>query len=750
MADTHFDYTPPMSLAPFFASEHRVRLVRGPIGSTKSTAMVMELFRRSCLQAPDADGIRRTKFAVVRNTLSQIEKTCLVTIQKTLRALILYKVSKHEVHLKFNDVESTWIFLPLDTPENVQRLLSLELTGAWVSEFREITPQLVKDVYSRCGRFPAELGQGVAPSWYGVIAETNSFSEDSPWFEELEVPETLRMLVPGKTSLPRANWFYLVQPGAYDEGADWLRYLVPSYYDDLLESNGEAWAAQYIHNKISPSLSSQAVFAKSFSREDHIVEGLQFIQALPLVIGLDTGRQPAAVFGQVDPHGRLNILASLHAENCGIEKFIYEHVQPLLARKFPRASVFAVVDPAGRQRSQIGEQSVIEAINECGISAIPASTNHIAPRLRAVEKYLNRRNGLAIDPVHNTQLVVALQYGYRFPRDKELALKELPEKSHPASDYCLHVSELVVTARGLIPIGEVQVGDFVQSPRGLDEVVATSLREASVVRVELEGGVEFLCTPDHLVAGNFGGSSRFIRADALQYGDELFFGGGGWGSRKVGRTPASAQSSGCASSVGGSLRPRNGVLTRVRAAIVRGGARVLGCVSTLGLSMTGNGSRLTPVLVTTGTRVTIVMLPSEFHCIGTFGRKRGRGIDLQKDWPGIESMRSVLPAHALCNSQSSNARDVELNTSASLEVTDPSFAPALRRVVSVSCVGSGLVVSLTTQRWHQFFAAGVLNHNCDGLQYLCLGVESRVLSRRVGFRDVAEARKYEPSAAGWT
>ena len=98
----------------------------------------------------------------------------------------------------------------------------------------------------------------------------------------------------------------------------------------------------------------------------------------------------------------------------------------------------------------------------------------------------------------------------------------------------------------------------------------------------------------------------------------------------------------------------------------------------------------------------------------------------------------------------SNAKDVELNTSASLEVTDPSFAPALRRVVSVSCVGSGLVVSLTTQRWHQFFAAGVLNHNCDGLQYLCLGVESRVLSRRVGFRDVAEARKYEPSAAGWT
>ena len=434
MADSSFDYTPPKSLAPFFASDARVRLVRGPIGSSKSTAMVMELFRRACQQAPDADGIRRTKFAIVRNTLSQIEKTCLVTIQKTLGPLVSYKVSKHELTLKFNDIHSSWIFLPLDTPENVQRLLSLEITGAWVSEFREIEPEIVMNVYSRCGRYPAALGQGVAPTWHGLLAETNSFSEDSPWFDELEVGEDLEILVPGKTSLPRKNWFYLVQPGAYDEDADWLQYLPPGYYEDLLESNGEAWADQYIHNLIAPSLSSQAVFAKTFDREEHIQTGLKFVHTIPLVIGLDTGRQPAAVLGQIDPRGRLNILASVWAENTGIEKFIAEDVQPLLAEMFPRAYCIAVVDPAGRQRSQIGEQSVIEAINEAGISAIPAVTNQIAPRLRAVEKYFNRRNGIAIDPERNARLIVALQYGYRFPRDREKALKETPDKSHPDSD----------------------------------------------------------------------------------------------------------------------------------------------------------------------------------------------------------------------------------------------------------------------------------------------------------------------------
>ena len=125
MADSAFEYTPPKSLASFFASNARLRFVRGCIGSTKSTAMVMELFRRMCEQEPDAEGVRRTKMAVVRNTLPQIKETCLVTIRKTLGPLVNYKVSEHKVIFNFNDVYSEWLFLPLDSPENVQRLLSL-------------------------------------------------------------------------------------------------------------------------------------------------------------------------------------------------------------------------------------------------------------------------------------------------------------------------------------------------------------------------------------------------------------------------------------------------------------------------------------------------------------------------------------------------------------------------------------------------------------------------------------------------
>ena len=418
----NFNYTPPDTLGEFFTSNKRVRFVRGPIGSTKSTAMVMELFRRACEQAPDEDGMRRTKFVIVRNTLSQIRETCLQTVYKCLRPIAHYKVSEQTVQIRMNEIESDWLFMPLDTPENINKLLSLELTGGWVSEAREIDPEIVHNVLSRCGRFPSELAGGSAPTWYGVIMESNSFSEDSPWFTQLH------------KELPK-NWDYILQPGARDEAADWKQYLPPDYYDDLIESNSEDWVAQYVDNEIGPSLSGQAVFRKSFDHKYHLAEGrLEYNQNSPLVIGLDVGRSPAAIVGQMDHQGRLLCLRECIGENIGIELFLTNHIKPMLYEHFPAGHVVCVIDPAGRNLSQIGEESVLHAINRMGLNAILASTNAIDPRLRAVEQYLNRRDGMLIDRYGCPMLVQAAQHEYKYKRSKQGQLGDIPEKLHPWSD----------------------------------------------------------------------------------------------------------------------------------------------------------------------------------------------------------------------------------------------------------------------------------------------------------------------------
>lgn len=417
-----FNYTPPATLMGFFLSNKRVRFVRGPIGSTKSTAMVMELFRRAAEQEPDADGIRRTRFAIIRNTLQQIRETCLETIYKCLRPIVKYKVSDQKVIISVGDIHTEWLLLPLDTPENIQKLLSLELTGAWISEAREIEPEIAMNVYSRCGRFPSALAGGVNPTWYGLIMETNSFSEDSPWFDQVEV------------NLP-ANWDYFVQPGAFDPRADWRHYLPPTYYEDLIAANTDDWVKQYIHNRISESLSGQAVYRNTFVSDYHVSkEPLSVIPGRTLVIGMDFARYPAAIISQLDQLGRMRCLQELFQENAGIEKFITETVTPeLMDPRYSQCPVVIVGDPSGGSRGEVGEEHVYDALKRLGYVAMPAVTNNIPPRIRAVETWLMRQvqgnAAFIIDGTRCPELVAGFKTHYRYKKRKTGDLEDKPDKT---------------------------------------------------------------------------------------------------------------------------------------------------------------------------------------------------------------------------------------------------------------------------------------------------------------------------------
>lgn len=425
------NYTAPATLASFMRSDQRIRIVRGPVGSGKSSAMVMELLRRALQQAPDPkDGIRRTRFVIVRNTMPQLKTTSMKTIAELLRGVAQYRAQDHSFDLKFGDVESEWIMLPLDTPENVQRLLSLDLTAGWLSELRELPPQILLDVLSRCGRYPSMMNGG--PSWYGVIGETNSFSEDSPWNKILEEKDLMGKPLP-------STWGYWIQPGAREAIAENKINLVPGYYEDLIESNSPEWVEQYIDNRITPSLSGEAVFRASFKSEFHVAKTeLLPIPGTMLVIGMDFGRNPAAVITQTDPRGRLTVLDELIEAGMGVEQFVQTKLRPLLAQpKYNRLPAGIVGDPSGVARGQIGEESVFAMLKRMGLSSQPAQTNNIEPRLRAVEKWLlQQRDGgaaLLISPTCTT-LIRAMQSRYRYARTKGGILQPVPDKGHPWSD----------------------------------------------------------------------------------------------------------------------------------------------------------------------------------------------------------------------------------------------------------------------------------------------------------------------------
>jgi hypothetical protein len=158
-----------------------------------------------------------------------------------------------------------------------------------------------------------------------------------------------------------------------------------------------------------------------------------------LLVGQDFGRDPCAIIGQVDHRGRLLVLGEIVTEDMGLELHIDRNIRPLLSspRYFGRP-IAMVGDPAGVSKSSISEETSFDCLKRMGFSAYPAPTNGIDARLRAVEAWLMKRDGVIIDGSRCPTLVRALGGGYRYGKTKSGQRKPAPDKnkySHVADAF---------------------------------------------------------------------------------------------------------------------------------------------------------------------------------------------------------------------------------------------------------------------------------------------------------------------------
>lgn len=422
-------YTPTKTLAEFHNCPDFVRVVVGPLGSSKSTGMIMELLQRAQRQQPDANGIRPTRFAIIRNTLQQLMQTVLPDIKLWLGPACEWHVSHKTVYVRYGlpdktRVDSEWLLIPIDTQEDTRRLLSLNLTGAWISEVREVPYEVFGAVQGRLGRFPRAQ---VKPTWEGLIAETNPWSEGSPYHENLVLSH-------------HEGWTLFHQPGGLDPNAENLNNLPADYYQRLLDGKSEDWVNVHIHSLWGEDISGKAVFGRVFQPSFHVSKTpLLVVPGRPLMVTHDFGRTPTALINQITARGQLATLKEVMADNMGLEEFVRTKLVPTLKdSRFVNNRVYIVGDPTGAYKSTINEDSCFDVLRKARLTVVGAPTNEVPPRIRAVENILTRIVGkepaALIDGEGCPNLVRALGYNYRYKRRKNGELDPLPEKNHPWSD----------------------------------------------------------------------------------------------------------------------------------------------------------------------------------------------------------------------------------------------------------------------------------------------------------------------------
>lgn len=416
----------------FHKSDAFVRLLLGPIGSGKSVASCIELFTLAQLQEPDRNNVRRTRWAIIRNTYRElIDTTCKTWWDWFPKEMGLWRQMDmtHRIINELPDgttVDMEVMFRALDKPGDIKKLLSLELTGGWINECREVPKAILDALIGRCGRFPP-IKDGTPATWIGVILDTNPPDSDH-WiyrvFEEGEdsmPPEVLEDLSPEiLEQLKTANtkWDIFHQPSGLSVKAENIKNLPPNYYLNMLQGKDPEWIKVYVHGEYG-FVSDGLPVVPEFKDSIHVTNyNIDFAGDI-LYIGIDFGRTPAATFAQ-EINGQVQVIDELVTFGTSAT-----HFAKLLAERikghYPRdIEIIATGDPAGENPGEQIDDTCIDIINNAGIPCDGAHTNNFTIRREAVSIPLGQLT------MHGTpQLIISpncrvlrkgMNGGYRYKR----------------------------------------------------------------------------------------------------------------------------------------------------------------------------------------------------------------------------------------------------------------------------------------------------------------------------------------------
>jgi hypothetical protein len=455
---TNFKYKPDGEVAKsFLKDETFFRGLRGPVGSGKSVACCVEVFRRALMQEKSPDGKRKSRWAIIRNTNPQLRTTTIKTWLDWFPEEDWGRFSwsvPYTHNISKSDLQLEVIFLALDRPEDVKKLLSLELTGIWINEAREIPKSIIDACTMRVGRYPSMRDGG--PTWTGVIADTNAPEEDHWWpimAGEVPIPDHIsseesRMLVKPD------NWKFYTQPSAMlevkdEEGkidkynpnpvAENKKHMMTSYYTNLIQGKTKSWIDVYVMNRLGHIQDGKPVY-NMFRTDVHVAkEEIPVADGMPLYIGLDFGLTPAAIFGQ-KVRGRWLILQEIVAFDMGIVRFA-ELLRQEIALRYANCDVNIFGDPAGDFRAQTDESTPFQILRGAGLKARPTHSNDVALRLESVSGPLQRmvdgNSGVLID-YRCKELIKGFEGGYHYRR-MQVSGERYEDK--PSKDRFSHIHD---------------------------------------------------------------------------------------------------------------------------------------------------------------------------------------------------------------------------------------------------------------------------------------------------------------------
>lgn len=438
----------------FVCSDAEVDIIQGPIGSGKTRALCARIMRHAQQQRVSRiTGMRMSRWFIARNTYPDLKTTTIRTWLEMFPENVYGRFNwgqppSHKI--RFGDVSLDVDFIALDKPEDVRKLRSTEYTGGAYNELPFIEKELFDEGTSRL-RYPGAQHGGSA--YHGIIADANAPDEDHwlAWMTgQIDLPPNLTEDERAQFAWPEGWGFYKQPPGVLEKrdgkgvvigyevnpNAENIHNLPPNYYAKMIPGKTKAWIDSRLRNVVALVVEGSPVWPM-FRLETHVAnEALRPVIGHEVVVGLDFGRQPAAIFMQ-PVNNRVLVQHELLGYNESAITFA-PRVKRFLETTYPGFKYRLVGDPKGQDKGQNDDRTAYDHFAANGMKVMPAPVkqNMIATRVDAVSHVLNEmhdgRPRFVLSPMCRT-LKVAMAGRYHLTREETGEL--IPKKdrySNPA------------------------------------------------------------------------------------------------------------------------------------------------------------------------------------------------------------------------------------------------------------------------------------------------------------------------------
>ena len=427
-----YEPDPDSALEAFHNDDSQVRGVMGPTGSGKSTGMIGELTARALKQEPDMLGIRRTRWAVVRESYPSLVSTTLKTwatwmpqAHINMSPPMRWRWQQENVLEDGTGVDMDVVFLSVKDPKaDITKLRSLDVTGIWLNEAQEIQDRvLVEWMINRIGRYPDP--QTAPLTWRGLIMDANAMPLKHWWYKwaEKNTPEGYKFWrqPPALIQVEKGT------PGAKEDacGIWWAinpkcenlkgQAMHKRYWLDQVPGKHTSWIKLNLCAEYGQPLAGKPVYPE-FDETRHVgKEPLILVPGLGIVLGFDFGLTPCCCICQLTPGGQLRVIDECCSVSMGMRQFLRDRLKPMLATKYPGVPVSAVGEPSGNIRAQSDESTAMDEIRSQGIDIKAAPTNLFKPRRDAVASFMLKHvnsmatgersaEGFLVSPICETML----------------------------------------------------------------------------------------------------------------------------------------------------------------------------------------------------------------------------------------------------------------------------------------------------------------------------------------------------------